>query len=49
MLEVELVGRAQQLVDCVDEDLSELVTVGMFALRMRTLLLQKRLIKSSFV
>ena len=47
MLEVELVGRAQQLVDCVDEELSELVTVGMFALR--ALLLQKRLIKSSFV
>ena len=47
MVEVELVGRAQQLVDCVDEDLSELVTVAMFALR--TLLLQKRLIKSSFV
>ena len=47
MLEVELVGRAQQLADCLDEELSELVTVGMFALR--TLLLQKRLIKSSFV
>ena len=47
MLEAELVGRAQQLVDCVDEELSELVTVGLFALR--TLLLQKRLIKSSFV
>ena len=47
MLKVELVGRAQQLVDCLDEELSELVTVGMFALR--TLLLQKRLIKSSFV
>ena len=46
MLKVDLVG-AQQLVDCVDEELSELVTVGMFALR--TFLLQKRLIKSSFV
>ena len=44
---MDLVGRAQQLVDCVDEDLSELVTVGMFGLR--TFLLQKRLIKSSFV